>query len=272
MRRGTWSAPPQRARAYRHDGTVTPRHGGAPTIVTAPWPAPQPIPSGLPPVPAFDGRFLPGALAPWVTDIAERAQCPPDFVAVGALVAAAAVIGRQIAIRPKRADDWTVIPNLWGLAVGRPGLMKSAALAEALRPLEPLMADARIAYERQRTVYRFRHAEHRARQQALTRQLRQAVEQEVPTEDLQYAFEVPEAPTPAEHRYVVNDTTVEKLGELLNQNPNGLLLFRDELSGFLRLMDRPGHENDRGFYCEAWNGTGAYTYDRLGPPPFPPIA
>jgi uncharacterized protein DUF3987 len=25
-------------------------------------------------------------------------------------------------------------------------------------------------------------------------------------------------------------------------------------------MDRPGHENDRAFYCEAWNGTGAYTY------------
>jgi putative DNA primase/helicase len=71
-------------------------------------------------------------------------------------------------------------------------------------------------------------------------------------------------PPPAEHRYLVNDTTVEKLGELLNHHPNGLLLFRDELSGFLHTMDRPGHENDRAFYCEAWNGTGAYTYDRLG--------
>jgi Protein of unknown function (DUF3987) len=29
-------------------------------------------------------------------------------------------------------------------------------------------------------------------------------------------------------------------------------------------MDRPGHENDRAFYCEAWNGTDAYTYDRIG--------
>jgi Protein of unknown function (DUF3987) len=29
-------------------------------------------------------------------------------------------------------------------------------------------------------------------------------------------------------------------------------------------MDRRGHENDRAFYCEAWNGTGAYTYDRIG--------
>src|SRR6266700_4301045 len=54
-------------------------------------------------------RTAPPALAPWVADIAERAQCPPDFVTVGALVAAAAVIGRQVAIRPKRADDWTVI-------------------------------------------------------------------------------------------------------------------------------------------------------------------
>ena len=119
---------------------MTTTFGGAPDGVAAPWPAPQPIPSGLPPVPVFDERLLPSALASWVADIAERAQCPPDFVAVGALVAAAAVIGRQVAIRPKRADDWTVIPNLWGLAVGRPGLMKSVALAEALRPLAPLMA------------------------------------------------------------------------------------------------------------------------------------
>jgi hypothetical protein len=237
---------------------------GAPAIVAAPWPAPQQIPSGLPPVPAFDGRLLPGALAPWVADIAERAQCPPDFVAVGALVAAAAVIGRQVAIRPKRADDWTVIPNLWGLAIGRPGLMKSAALAEALKPLQSLISDARIAYERERVAHRFRRAAHRAREQALTRRLRQAFEQDEPTAELRYAFEVPEAPAPGERRYVVNDATVEKLGELLNQNPNGLLLFRDELSGFLRLMDRPGHENDRAFYCEAWNGSGAYVYDRLG--------
>ncbi len=258
------SSPRTRPRAPAGKVNFKKRPGAAPAIVTARWPAPQPIPSGLPPVPAFDAHLLPGALAPWLADIADRAQCPPDFVAVGAVVAAAAVIGRQIAIRPKRADDWTVIPNLWGLAVGRPGLMKSAALAEALKPLQPLTAGARIAYERQRATHRFRHAEHRARQQALTRRLRQAFEREEPTEDLQYAFEVPESPAPAEHRYVVNDTTVEKLGELLNQNPNGVLLFRDELSGFLRLMDRLGHENDRGFYCEAWNGSGAYTYDRLG--------
>jgi putative DNA primase/helicase len=40
-----------------------------------------------------------------VADIADRVQCPPDFVAVGVVAAAAAVIGRRIAMRPKRQDD-----------------------------------------------------------------------------------------------------------------------------------------------------------------------
>ena len=65
-------------------------------------------------------------------------------------------------------------------------------------------------------------------------------------------------------RYVVNDSSVEKLGELLNENPNGLLAFRDELLGLLASLDREGHEGSRQFYLEAWNGNGRFTYDRIG--------
>ena len=57
---------------------------------------------------------------------------------------------------------------------------------------------------------------------------------------------------------------MEKMGELLNQNPRGLLLFRDELTGFLRTLDREGHESDRAFYLEAWNGTSQFVFDRIG--------
>ncbi len=42
----------------------------------------------------------------------------------------------------------------------------------------------------------------------------------------------------------VNDAP-SRSSALLNHHPNGLLLFRDELSGWLHTMDRPGHENDR---------------------------
>ena len=129
----------------------------------APWREPRPVPRGRPPVPPFDDALLPDSLAPWVADVADRVQCPPDFVAVGVLVAAAAVIGRKIAIRTKRQDDWAVVPNLWGLAVGPPGIMKSPALAEALRPLRRLVTDAHARYEEHLLAQHFRLAEQKAR-------------------------------------------------------------------------------------------------------------
>jgi putative DNA primase/helicase len=54
------------------------------------------------------------------------------------------------------------------------------------------------------------------------------------------------------------------LGELLSENPNGLLLNRDELSGFLMSLEKVGHECDRSCYLESWNGDGRFTYDRIG--------
>ena len=69
------------------------------------------------------------------------------------------------------------------------------------------------------------------------------------------------APCP---RLVVNDATVEKLGELLNENPNGLLLIRDELPGWLAKMESDEYQSDRAFYLEAFNGDGRFTYDRIG--------
>jgi hypothetical protein len=69
---------------------------------------------------------------------------------------------------------------------------------------------------------------------------------------------------PTRRRYLVNDSTVEKLGELLNENPNGVVVYRDELMGLLTSLDKEGQEGARSFYLEAWNGDGRYTYDRIG--------
>jgi len=49
----------------------------------------------------------------------------------------------------------------------------------------------------------------------------------------------------------------------LKDNPNGILILRDELAGWLRTLDKPGREGDREFYLEGWNGTGGYIFDRI---------
>jgi hypothetical protein len=65
-------------------------------------------------------------------------------------------------------------------------------------------------------------------------------------------------------RYATNDATVEKLALLMNENPRGLLVMRDELVGLLANCEKQGHEGDRAFYLEAWAGNSRYAVDRVG--------
>lgn len=224
------------------------------------WPAPAQLPADLPPVAAFDLAMLPPILANWVGDVSERLQCPPDYAAVAVMIMLGSLIGRQVGIRPYRQDDWHVVANLWGAVIGRPGVMKTPALREALRPMQALEAFARDEYDQAKNGFDHALEETKGRRAVAADQFRKALK-ENPSAKL---AEVAPPEAPVRRRYWVQDATVEKLGELLNQNPNGLLLFRDELSGWLRSLDRQGREADRSFYLEAWNGDGSFTYDRIG--------
>ena len=52
---------------------------------------------------------------------------------------------------------------------------------------------------------------------------------------------------------------MEKPGELLRDNPTGLLVLRDELVGFIASWDKEGREGKRAFYLETWNGNSILT-------------
>lgn len=236
------------------------------------WEAPAPLPDDLSPVATFDADMLPGPLRAWVLDISERMQVPPDYCAAGAVVAAASLIGRKVGIRPKRYDDWLVVPNLWGAVVGPPATLKSPALAEVTKPLDRLVAEARAAHEEALEDHAAEAEAVEAIKAGLKDQIKaagkNAAKRGGDREDLdglislQRNTEIPKPPTM--RRYRTNDTTVEKLAELLGENPRGLLVSRDELSGLLRSLEKQGREADRAFYLEAWNGTGSFEIDRIG--------
>ena len=68
---------------------------------------------------------------------------------------------------------------------------------------------------------------------------------------------------PAVRRFIVNDATVEKLGELMQQNPWGTMSYRDELYGLLTGLDKQGQEGSRAFYLQSYDGNQGYTFDRI---------
>ena len=227
------------------------------------WPTPTPLPDPLPPVDKFDAQLLPEALRPWVMDISNRMQCPPDFPAVAALVALSSLIGARAVIQPKSHDDWQVVPNLWGAVVGRPGVKKSPALSEALKPLNRLQA---TEFEKWLVV----HAEWELDNKVIEMQDEanaKKAKSHAAKGDTKAARAMLE-PTqtneePIARRYIVNDATVEKLGELLKQNPWGTLSYRDELYGLLTKLDAAGQEGSRTFYLTSYDGNQGYTFDRI---------
>lgn len=225
------------------------------------WPDPKPLPSGLPPVKAFDLDMLPSALADWVGDIAERMQAPAEFVAVPAMVAAGSVIGRKVGVRPQANTDWYEVPNLWGCIVGRPGVMKSPAVQQALRPLNRLQADARRDYDLALKQYESGELEREMREDARKAAMKKRLKDN-PSADMSDLASADEE-EPSLRRYVANDSSYQSLGELLIHNPNGLLVHRDELLSLLRSLDREDNVEARGFYLTAWNGTDDYCFDRI---------
>ena len=235
------------------------------------WPEPGEIEAPLHPVASFNAdELLPESFRDFVTDAANRMPCAVDYVAASLIVAAGAVIGARVGIKPKRLDDWVVVPNLWGGVVGDPSQKKSPAISEAMKPLNRLIARAADEFKKAQGDFELEKLITDAKREALEAQVKSAAkagdkkqEMERLKEQLR-SFIVTSEPDPVMRRHRTNDSTVEKLGELLRDNPNGLLVSRDELVGLLTSWDKAGHEGDRAFFLEGWNGTDSFDTDRIG--------
>lgn len=250
---------------------MTPSVSGMSVHASKEWPEILPIKAELEPVQALPLAIVPAPFRDWVGDVANRMQCPPDFVAAAALVMAGSIIGAGCGIRPKQHDDWTVVPNLWGGVVGRPSMLKTPATAEALAPLERLEAEAKQAHDAAMKNHGAELEAFKSKREALQGDMRQVAKKkgaangQAAMDSLKQDFAKLEEPkAPVWRRFRTNDATIEKMGDLLANNPRGLLLFRDELIGLFSTWDREHHESDRAFYLEAWNGTNSYTADRIG--------
>jgi hypothetical protein len=228
------------------------------------WPEPEPIIGQLLPVPKLEPEMIPTPLRAWVCDVAERFQCPIDYLAPPLVISAGMLIGRKVSIRPKQHDDWHEYPNLWAVVVGNPGVMKSPALNEALKPLRRIEREARERYQSEMEDQAYRKKIADAKLRFIEEEIRKRAKSGRPTDDLRDEIRQLKYDEPVERRYIVSDASVEKLGALLIDNPNGLLLVRDELSGLLYRLESEEYQGERAFYLETWSGKEPLRIDRIG--------
>jgi hypothetical protein len=235
------------------------------------WEKKLPLPSLEVEAPTLPEEMVPLPIRKWVVDAARRLQVPIEFIIAPLLGTFASVVGRKIGICPKRYDSWSVIPVLWVALVARPAKKKSPAMEQALRPLNFLEEKAYQEYLNKLPEHKAAQEVQKAKLDAIKAEIHVAVKEKLNSNILcQHQADLANAEREAmenrfsEKRYSTNDITIEKLALLINENPNGLLVKRDELYGFLKGLEKQGHEGDREFYLEAANGKGRISIDRVG--------
>jgi len=235
---------------------------GAQEVPTKPpdeedWAEPLPLKNALLPVPQLREELIPQPLRDWVFDCAERISVAPEYICVAALVGLASLVG-DFAIRPKRRDDWRVVPNLWGGLMGSPSVKKTPAISEALKGLAHLKA---LALEKHKAEMKLWEADSMLNDldaESLQKEVRARNKAGATRDELKEFIaqaQAEESAKPTLKTYSVQDSTIEALTNVLARNPRGFLIERDELTGWLRSLDKQGHEQDRAFYLEAWTGT-----------------
>lgn len=227
-------------------------------------PEPQPLIVKLSPVQTFNPAWLPTSLAPWIADIAERMQCPPDFPAVAAMAALSSVAGRRFAIQPKEQDEGHFeFALLWAMLIGNPSLLKSPSMQATLRPLRMLQTMANKAYERSDRDRQAQQIAGKLKRQALEQLAKKAVRSSKDFDFTTLLDEEDDANVPR-RRLIVNDASLEALGEVLRDNPMGTLLYQDELAGLFAMLERDGNQSLRSFFLQAWSGKESFIFDRIG--------
>jgi hypothetical protein len=234
------------------------------------WPeGPHPEPLGLDllPVPAFDSDLLPTGWRLWIADVADRMQAPADFPAASAVVAAGGLIGRRIGIAPQERTDWVEVPNLWGGIVGRPSVMKSPTMNAAFAPVRRLEHSAATSHAEAMKLHAVELAIHDLKKKAATENAKAAMKKALRaggTEPAMPGLDVRDPVTPVRKRFILEDTSYEKAGEIMADNPGGITILSDELVGFLKPLCRAERAEARGFWLKAWNGMDYYPFDRIG--------
>lgn len=190
---------------------------------------PPPLPRGI----------LPPVLECYVWPVAEQIGCDPAGLAIAAVTACAAAIPDSVKLQVKANDPtWLESARIWSAMVGMPSTKKTPTFSSAMRPIVALDTEKVRAWQAAMAAW-----------EALPKD------------------EQKSTPKPLQVRLALTDTTVEALQEVFRGTRDGVLLYRDELSGWFGAMEKYGGSGgasaDRAFYLQSFNG-GAYAINRVG--------
>lgn len=212
------------------------------------------------------GRRAPPSLQPamfgavWAEceKLAKDKGAPIDYVALSYIAVAASIVGGKRRARAYPGSSWSEPAIMWLGLVGDPSSNKSPAQDPFIKILKTLERGHGDEHLSRLNDWQADCERAKAERAAWQDQVKTATKEGGATPSLPAIANEPDPPRP--RRLLVQDATPESMAEVLSGNPQGTLLLRDELDGWLSSFDRynPG---GRSFWLESYRG-GSYVVDR----------
>ena len=154
-----------------------------------------------------------------------------DYMGCSMLWMLSIMIGNSIKIQVK--TGWIESANLWMAIVGRPGVGKTPNINNIIFPLQKANNSEIKTYIKRVDAYRaYMDLEKKERE----------------AEEKLYK--------PIKTQFIASDITLEALVELHEENKNAVGVFKDELAGWLKDMNKYRAGSDLEFWLSSWSNKG----------------
>jgi hypothetical protein len=163
--------------------------------------------------------------------------------------------------RLRATTSWFQPATCWTALVGYSGTGKTPGHSVTRRAVKEVEQSRKKDEEKRKRDHETKKLAAKAAYDNWKQKVQEATEAGVPPPDMPEAAVDPGKYVPI--RLIVNDGTIERLAELLQARPHGIVLVRDELAALFMNMSRYSRGQDDEFWLESWNGE-PHTVERMG--------
>lgn len=152
-----------------------------------------------------------------------------DYMGCSMLWCASLIVGNSINIQVKKG--WVETGNVWIAVVGKAGIGKTPSIDNIIHPLKKVnnreVKNYVKAYEKWQAYEKMNKEEQK---------------------------QVEDVSKPNKSQFIVDDITLEALVDLHGQSKNAVGVFKDELNGWFKDMNKYREGSDLEFWLSSWSG------------------
>ena len=177
----------------------------------------------------FPIDIFPKPIQSYIIECNETLDSSIDYMGCSMLWLISVIVGNSIQIEVKKG--WNETATIWLAVVGKAGLGKTPSIHNIIKPLLSANNKEIKNYIKQAEKYEY--------YEKLTAKEKKEHE---------------EIHKPKKSQFIANDITIEALVELHQENKNSIGVFKDELAGWFKDMNKYREGSDLEFWLSTWSG------------------